>query len=407
MTTLLPPGEPKARKPLRLWPAVAIVVLQLLASYVVPVVYPDLMIVAFFAGLVGALAILLWWLFFSRAPWSERLGALALMAVALFVTSRFLDKSVATGGMGMLFWFLAIPLLGIAFVAWAVATRHLSDGSRRATLVATLIVACGGWTLVRTGGVSGSFANDFAWRWSPTPEERLVARGPDEPAAPPTAPASPAPAAAAPAEKPAAAPPAPAAVATAGKKPAPRSGDEPASLPAAPSGAKTAAEWPGFRGPDRNGIVPGVRIKTDWSVSPPVQLWRRPIGPGWSSFAVHGDRLYTQEQRGDEEVVACYDAFTGQPVWKHRDAARFWESNAGAGPRATPTFSNGRVYSLGGTGIVNVLDAGTGAVVWSRDAASDTGAKVPIWGFAGSPLVVDDMVVVAASGALIAYDLAT
>jgi outer membrane protein assembly factor BamB len=231
-------------------------------------------------------------------------------------------------------------------------------------VAAAIVFACGAWALVRTGGFTLNLDNDFHWRWSRTPEERLLAQQADEAASL-------------------------------------------ASVPATATTAKTGADWPGFRGPDRDGIIHGVQIKTDWTASPPVELWRRPIGPGWSSVAVHGDLLYTQEQRGDDEVVACYNVTTGKPVWKHRDAARFWESNAGAGPRGTPTLSNGRAYTFGGTGILNALDAATGNVVWSRNAASDTHKKLPGWGFASSPLVVNDVVIVAAAGSLAAYDIAT
>jgi outer membrane protein assembly factor BamB len=98
---------------------------------------------------------------------------------------------------------------------------------------------------------------------------------------------------------------------------------------------------------------------------------------------------------------------TGEPVWRHRDGVRFWESNGGAGPRATPTVHGERVYAFGATGVLNALDAKTGTRVWSRDVSSDTGRRVPDWGFSSSPLVVDDLVVVAAAGTLAAYGLAS
>jgi outer membrane protein assembly factor BamB len=412
------------RRPLRLWPGVVLVVLQWLVRFGVPFVAPEAGMVGVLGGLAGGLGVVVWWVFFSRAPWSERVGAVGLMVGAVAATPLVLHESIAKGAMGMLFYLLVIPGLSLAFVAWAVAARRLSTGPRWAALVAAVLLACGAWALVRTSGFTGSGDSDFAWRWSETAEERLLAQTADEPAAP-------SPVAAETPEEPAegggeaaALPSGPVAGDSPEEPLLAGAGDEDAALPPAPEeaggsevplvaagggepAAHAEAEWPGFRGPTRDGVVTGVRIATDWAESPPVEMWRRPIGPGWSSFAVHGDRLYTQEQRGDDEIVACYDATTGEPVWQHRDAARFWESNAGAGPRATPTLQDGRVYTLGATGIVNALDAGNGAVVWSRNAASDTGAKLPGWGFAGSPLVVDDLVVVATAGALAAYDLAT
>ena len=361
MNTNKKTAEPIQQKPLRLWPGIVLVILQWLVWFGIPIVVPGAVVFGVFGGLLGGLAIVVWWAFFSRASRIDRWGALVLMIVSLFVTSRFIHVSIATGGQGMMFIIFAIPVLSLAFVTWAVASQHLSNGIRRSAMVAAIILACGVWTLLRTDGITGDFNLDLAWRWAETSEERLLAQD----------------------------------------------GDELMEPMPAPAVMNTVAEWPGFRGPNRDGIISGVRIETDWSATPPKELWRRPIGPGCSSFAVNGDFLYTQEQRGDDEIVACYSMNTGELVWRHRDKARFWDSHAGAGPRSTPTLSNGLVYTLGATGILNVLEAGDGSVVWSRNVVSDADVKHSGWGYTGSPLVVDDIVIVAVVGKLVGYDLAT
>ncbi|HET8783948.1 MAG TPA: PQQ-binding-like beta-propeller repeat protein, partial [Pyrinomonadaceae bacterium] len=281
----------------------------------------------------------------------------------------------------------AVPVLSLAFVTWAVATRRLPERVRYATMAATILIACGAWLLLRQDGINGDHNATFGWRWSPSAEERLLAQEATETNA------TPAPAPATTTATPTNAQPTP-------------SPTEAAKAPVA-APAESRVDWPGFRGPRRDGVVRGVKIKTDWAASPPVQMWKRPVGPGWSSFAVNADLIYTQEQRGDSEVVVCYKASTGQPVWTHSDKARFFESNAGAGPRGTPTLSNGRVYAFGATGILNVLDAKSGAVVWTRNVATETNTKVPFWGFSSSPLVIGDIVVVAAAGQLVAYETAS
>ena len=179
--TIAQTDEPTLQKPLRLWPGVVIVVLQWLFRFVVPIVVPDAEFFGAIGGVFGGLAIIVWWAFFSRAARSERWGAVVLMIVALVATSRVLHESVATAAMGIGFYVYAIPVLCLAFVVWAVAARHLPDGLRRAAMVATILLACGAWALVRTGGSGGFGGSDFAWRWSQTPEEWLLAQGDDEP----------------------------------------------------------------------------------------------------------------------------------------------------------------------------------------------------------------------------------
>jgi len=353
-------------RPVRLWPGVVFVVLQCLLWFVLPRIVREATPIGFFGALLCEVAIILWWLFFSRAPWVERLGILVLMVITVYATSFLLHPSIRGGMMGMMFFIYVIPALSVALVVWAAATRGVAAGPRRAWIVAAVLLACGAFTLIRTEGITGDAVSALKLRWTSTPEERLIAEGGGASAAPRT------------------------------------------TRP--PSGADAGAaraDWPGFRGPARDGVVHGVKVKTDWSATPPAALWRHPVGPGWSSFAVRDGLVYTQEQRGDDEVVSCYDLGSGEPVWQHADKARFWESNAGAGPRGTPTLDNGHVYTLGATGVLDALDAGDGSLIWTRNAATDTGAKTPGWGFAGSPLVVDGVVIVATAGVLAGYDAAT
>lgn len=352
------------KKLLRFWPAVVIVLLQWLLRYGVPIVVPGdmVMLIGVFGGFLGGIAVVVWWGFFSRAPKMERWGAIILMIVAIVVTPQILHESIVTGNVGLMYLIYVIPVLSLFFVVWAVASRKLSDKLRRITMVATIIIACGLWSLLRSDGISGGGASaDFSWRWSETAEERLLSK----------------------------------------------ESDEPIGIISDPSETYTGAIWPGFRGLNRDGNIHGIQIKTDWSSSPPVEMWRRPIGPACSSFAVMGNLFYTQEQRGEEEMVSCYNLNTGEPIWRHSDAVRFWDSHAGAGPRSTPTLSNGRVYTFGATGMLNVLNASDGSLVWSRNAASDTDVEILTWAYTSSPLVIDDIVIVAISGLLAAYDIET
>jgi outer membrane protein assembly factor BamB len=183
---------------------------------------------------------------------------------------------------------------------------------------------------------------------------------------------------------------------------------------AGPTARRVEHTWldsPQFLGAHRNATVDGVEIDPDWSRSPPREVWRRPVGAGWSGFAVAGDAVFTQEQRGDDEVVSSYGLLDGASRWSHADKARFDTVIAGVGPRATPSVDERRVYAVGARGLLNCLDRETGRPLWSRNFVEENGGRVNEWGVSCSPLLHRDLVIVSAGGkedrSLVAYRAAT
>jgi outer membrane protein assembly factor BamB len=173
----------------------------------------------------------------------------------------------------------------------------------------------------------------------------------------------------------------------------------------------TADDFPQFLGPERSCWIAGPRLSRDWTATPPKLLWKQPIGAGWSAFAAVNGHAITMEQRGPEEWVTCYEIETGKPVWGHAIEARHENPLGGVGPRGTPTIHEGRVYALGGTGVLRCLDGGTGKLLWSDDLRQRYGVSaasgfagtildevVVQWGRAASPLIVDNLVIVPGGG---------
>lgn len=181
---------------------------------------------------------------------------------------------------------------------------------------------------------------------------------------------------------------------------------EPVTQPTVVEAAITA-EWPDYRGPNRDGVS-NEKIITAWPNGKLTELWRKPIGGGWASFVIAGNLAYTIEQRRQQEVIAAYDTATGREVWTHKYNADFQESMGGPGPRATPTWHDGKLYSMGATGELIVLDAATGKVNWSKNILTENGADNITWAMSASPLIVDETVIVQPGGpngkSIVAYN---
>lgn len=165
----------------------------------------------------------------------------------------------------------------------------------------------------------------------------------------------------------------------------------PAPVVASPAGSNY---WADFRGPRRDGHYTEQPILTNWPAAGLRPLWRQPCGGGYASFVVADGRAFTIEQRREREAVTAYDVTTGRELWAHTYPAAFSESMGGDGPRATPTWHDGRVYSLGGEGEFCCLDAATGKLLWRKNVLGEARAKNLYFALSTSPLIVDDKVVV-------------
>ncbi|MEJ7592578.1 MAG: PQQ-binding-like beta-propeller repeat protein [Planctomycetaceae bacterium] len=255
-----------------------------------------------------------------------------------------------------------VGLFNLAVYIWVRAWSNLRRRAQISAIVFLLIAQAILLVMLRLDGFAGDGRIVVQWRWTPTPEERL----------------------------------------------AEFSTRTTSDLSRANLAQTFDTDSPGFRGADRAGLYGVPVLQLDWQSHPPRELWRHPVGRGWSSFAVVGAYCVTQEQRENLEAVVCYELGTGNEVWCHLDATRFEEYTSGPGPRATPTMYEGRVYTYGATGTLNCLDGSTGSVVWTRQIGPDVSPS--LFGDVSSPLVYGQRVFVSpggAAGSLVALDCLT
>jgi outer membrane protein assembly factor BamB len=279
----------------------------------------------------------------------RRANFVALAVIAILLAALYFG--IQTGLNDAAFQFLGTAALVILALfagwLWLAFGAGLSDVARKRVLIAGGIViasvAIFRAAALRRVGYTGNMRPIYAWRWEAAPNAAVV----DAPKESLT--------------------------------------DAPA---VEPEWLQAPYRYPQFLGPNRHPVIENVTVGRNWIKVKPNQLWKQPIGEGWSSFAVYGELAVTQEQRGNQEFVVCYHLLTGQELWKHADEGRFSEFMGGDGPRATPTiFEDGEpfVCTLGATGTLNCLSLADGKPRWpARNILSDAEALNLQWAMAGT-----------------------
>jgi outer membrane protein assembly factor BamB len=154
-----------------------------------------------------------------------------------------------------------------------------------------------------------------------------------------------------------------------------------------------ASDWPHWRGPEYNGISSETGWTATWTEGGPKVLWQASIGTGFASMAVSKGRVYTMGNIGDNDILYCLDAQTGSQVWKKSYPCPLFDKSHEGGPCATPTVDGGAVYTFSKNGDAIRFNAATGQIVWHKNLNKELGAEHPEWYFAGSPLLVEDLVI--------------
>lgn len=206
--------------------------------------------------------------------------------------------------------------------------------------------------------------------------------------------------------------------------------------------ADSSTDWPNWRGPGVRSAAVGALLPAVWPEQPPVAVWQAPLGSGWSSPIVVGNRLFVSDRTEAVERLLAFDAGTSAPLWERTNPVDFDPHAVGRahgnGPKATPACAAGRVFSLGIAGWLQCVAVEDGRPIWSHNlpaefgrheplptgranvvgeqhvlvpVGNDEGAPVPLFGYTGSPLVVDNKVILSVGGELggtiMAFDAAT
>ena len=290
-------------------------------------------------------------------------GTIALFAISQPFLWYVMDSPVGNSLPTMITVAMGIVSF-LLFLLWVLAFSQWSGRSRMAA-VATMALLTGGFVAsIRDYDLDGNVFPKFEFRWQPTQAERIAAHK------------------------------------------AQLKSDE-AAVPSANLTSVAPEDMPAYRGVNRDGVVIGPQIRTDWT-TPPQPLWKQPVGGGFASMAIVGDLLVTIEQRDANETVLCYQASTGRELWKYESPALFWEGLGGTGPRSTPTIDADLVFAQGAMGDLLCLELATGKLRWKKNLLELFQLPNTQWGMTCSPLVVENRVIANAGGrrgdGLVAFD---